>query len=68
MAPWQALHCLVWTTNLVGLLLVLAGHEHYTIDVIMAYFVTSRLFAVYHASAALLAVGSHRYTTWCAPS
>lgn len=36
---------------LVGVLMVLVAHGHYTIDVLIAYYITTRLFWVYHTLA-----------------
>lgn len=34
-----------------GILMVLIAHGHYTVDVIIAYLVTTRLFWIYHTLA-----------------
>lgn len=44
-------HILSWISNIIGMILVLAAHEHYTIDVIIAFTITTRLFAYYHTVA-----------------
>ncbi|XP_077598603.1 phosphatidylcholine:ceramide cholinephosphotransferase 2-like [Stigmatopora nigra] len=40
-----------WTLSASGVLCILVGHEHYSIDVLVAYFVTTRLFWWYHSMA-----------------
>lgn len=35
----------------VGVVMVLIAHGHYTVDVIIAYLVTTRLFWIYHTLA-----------------
>lgn len=37
--------------SIVGVLMVLIAHGHYTIDVLIAYYVTTRLFWTYHTLA-----------------
>ncbi|XP_023189195.1 phosphatidylcholine:ceramide cholinephosphotransferase 2 [Xiphophorus maculatus] len=46
-------HLLCWLLSAVGVLCILVAHEHYTVDVIVAYFITSRLFWWYHTMANL---------------
>ena len=50
---WKGLHILTWTMNLFGCFFILAAHEHYTIDVVIAFFLTKAIFSRYHDSAAL---------------
>lgn len=46
--------CLHWIAALnaiVGVVMVMVAHGHYTIDVLIAYYVTTRLFWSYHTMA-----------------
>ncbi|XKL68422.1 hypothetical protein PGB90_003913 [Kerria lacca] len=45
------LHRITWIMSLTGVLMVLLSHSHYTVDVIIGYFVTTRLFWMYHTCA-----------------
>ncbi|KAJ6647416.1 Phosphatidylcholine:ceramide cholinephosphotransferase 2 [Pseudolycoriella hygida] len=59
------LHWLAWANAVVGVLMVLVAHGHYTIDVLVAYYITTRLFWVYHTlannSMLLKQTGSNNY-------
>lgn len=48
---WKGLEIFSYTLNIMGAVFVLAAHEHYTIDVIMAFLISSRLFLYYHTLA-----------------
>lgn len=45
------LHWSAWLSALVGVIFVLVAHGHYTIDVLIAYYVTTRMFWTYHTLA-----------------
>ncbi|XP_037116670.1 phosphatidylcholine:ceramide cholinephosphotransferase 2-like [Syngnathus acus] len=40
-----------WVLSASGVLCILVGHEHYSIDVLVGYFITTRLFWWYHTMA-----------------
>ncbi|XP_073800987.1 phosphatidylcholine:ceramide cholinephosphotransferase 2 isoform X2 [Danio rerio] len=46
-------HLLCWLTAAVGVVCILVAHEHYSVDVVVAYFITTRLFYWYHTMANL---------------
>ncbi|XP_017556901.1 phosphatidylcholine:ceramide cholinephosphotransferase 2 [Pygocentrus nattereri] len=44
-------HLLCWLLAAVGVVCILVAHEHYSVDVVVGYFITSRLFYWYHTMA-----------------
>lgn len=46
-------HLVCWLLSAVGVVCILVAHEHYSVDVVVAYFITSRLFWWYHTMANL---------------
>ncbi len=63
----QGFHTICWVANIFGMFFVLAAHEHYTIDVLIAFYISSRLFLYYHTLAHLSALkkdGRDRVLSW----
>ncbi|XP_017294940.1 phosphatidylcholine:ceramide cholinephosphotransferase 2 [Kryptolebias marmoratus] len=44
-------HWFCWLLSTSGVVCILVGHEHYSIDVVIAYFATTRMFWWYHTMA-----------------
>jgi len=45
---WWYVHWISWMVSAVAIICILLAHDHYTIDVVIAYMVTTRLFYTYH--------------------
>lgn len=48
---FKPFHWLVGLAALVGIVMVLLARGHYTVDVLIAYYVTTRLWYIYHTMA-----------------
>ncbi|XP_068183083.1 phosphatidylcholine:ceramide cholinephosphotransferase 1 [Antennarius striatus] len=44
-------HWCCWILSAIGVVCILLAHDHYTVDVVVAYFITTRLFWWYHTMA-----------------
>jgi hypothetical protein len=47
----RLVHTLVWVANAFGVFFILGAHEHYSIDVFVAFYISSRMFLYYHSLA-----------------
>ena len=66
-SEFYVLHLVSWFCNIFGMILILAAHEHYSIDVFIAFFLTSRLFLYYHSlanNAVFYSRSDHRLSMW----
>jgi len=48
---WKVVHGFYWIMAIIGILLVLSARGHYTIDILVAYYITTRLWWIYHTLA-----------------
>ncbi|XP_074650215.1 sphingomyelin synthase-related protein 1-like [Tubulanus polymorphus] len=49
--PWLLVPTVSWVLNLLGMFFILAAHDHYSIDIFIAFYITTRLFLYYHTFA-----------------
>uniref|UniRef100_A0A914UP58 Sphingomyelin synthase-like domain-containing protein n=1 Tax=Plectus sambesii TaxID=2011161 RepID=A0A914UP58_9BILA len=49
---WWLLHNISWLLSASGVLLLLLSRGHYTVDVLIAYWISTRVFWIYHTCAA----------------
>lgn len=50
------LHWVSWILAVVGIICILLAHDHYTIDIVVAYLIATRLFWTYHTMASTLSL------------
>ncbi|KAF8771179.1 Phosphatidylcholine:ceramide like protein [Argiope bruennichi] len=58
------LHWFVWLASCIGIFMVLLSRGHYTVDVVLGYYVTTRVFWIYHTmanNAALKVPGTNNF-------
>jgi len=48
---WFWVHIAAWLYAFVAMFLILLAHNHYTLDIVVAYYITVNLFRTYHAMA-----------------
>ncbi|VDI03106.1 Hypothetical predicted protein [Mytilus galloprovincialis] len=57
------LHTLNWIVGIFGVFFILLGHGHYTLDILLAFFISSKLFSYHHTIAinmSLISRDTHR--------
>ncbi|KAG8191862.1 hypothetical protein JTE90_019798 [Oedothorax gibbosus] len=57
-------HWIVWLSSCTGVFLVLLSRGHYTVDVVLGYYITTRVFWIYHTmanNAALKVPGNNNF-------
>lgn len=47
----RIIHWLYWILGVIGVTMLQLSHGHYTVDVLIAYYVTTRIFWIYHTLA-----------------
>jgi hypothetical protein len=65
-SQWKALPILVWVLASFAVFFILLAHEHYTLDVVLAFYITHQLFYFYHyhASTSLEHKKTKEYMKW----
>ena len=61
---WWLLHWLYGIVTFAGVIFLLLGRGHYSVDCVLAYFITTRLWYIYHtmaSSPSLKEEGPHNY-------
>lgn len=48
---WYPLHWISMAVSFLGVVFVMVAHGHYTVDVLIAYYVTTRVWWIYHTMA-----------------
>ncbi|XP_002737548.1 sphingomyelin synthase-related protein 1-like [Saccoglossus kowalevskii] len=56
---YYSLHVVTWLLGFVGMLCILASHGHYTVDVILGFYITYSMFVHYHALASSPSLRRH---------
>jgi shingomyelin synthase len=57
---WKILHCICFIFSFLGVFLLLISRGHYTIDVIVSYWISTRVFWQYHTMAGIAALRENR--------
>lgn len=45
---WVTFHCTLFASSVIGVIFILVARGHYTIDILVAYFITTTTFYIYH--------------------
>ncbi|XP_077461366.1 phosphatidylcholine:ceramide cholinephosphotransferase 2 [Stigmatopora argus] len=56
-------HLMCWLLSAVGVVCILVAHDHYSVDVVVAYFITTRLFWWYHSLTTQCQCSPNNYLT-----
>jgi sphingomyelin synthase-related protein 1 len=56
---YHLLHFLSWIMAITGMFFILAGHQHYSIDILVAWVLSSRLFIYYHTYDTVIGTGAN---------